>query len=113
MENNGNTEYIDLDGGIKRVGGNKDLFKRLLGRYVDGKNFEALSAALSSGDMEESARLAHTLKGVSSNLSLDRVAALSADIEQLIKNGVDYSACLEDLKQAYDITVTKIAEITN
>ena len=112
MELNVN-EYIDVDSALKRVGGNKDLFKRLLGRFVEGKNFEALENALKSGNLEESAHVAHTLKGVSSNLSLDKVAALSTEIEQLIKGDNDYSACLEELRQAYDITVAKIAEMTS
>lgn len=107
------SEYIDVDTALKRVGGNMDLFKRLLGRFVAGNNFEALDNALKGGDSEESARLAHTLKGVSSNLSLDKVAALSASIEQLIKGGADYTACLEELRQAYDVTVAKIAEMTS
>ena len=105
-------EYIDVEGALKRVGGNMDLYKRLLGRFIDGNNLDPLCAAIDSGDMEEAARLTHTIKGVSSNLSLTKVASLSVQLEQLIKNNDDYNACLSEFKQAYSTTVEKIAEIT-
>ena len=111
MDINSNDEYIDVEGALKRIGGNMGLFKKLLGRFIEGKNFDSLYNAVQGGDMEEAARLAHTLKGVSSNLSLNKVASLSADFEQYIKSGADHSACLAQLKDAYDVTEVKIAEL--
>ena len=108
-----NAEYIDVDGALKRIGGNMGLFKKLLGRFIEGNNLEPLSEAAKSGNLEEAARLAHTLKGVSSNLSLTKVAALSADIEQLFKNGGDFTACLDELETAYAVTAGMIAEVTS
>ena len=108
-----NDEYIDVNGALKRIGGNMGLFKKLLGRYVEGKSFEALSDAALAGNLEEAARLSHTLKGVSSNLSLMKVAALSTEIEQLFKNGSDFSGCLAELKDACAVTDGLIAEIIN
>ena len=112
-DNDKTAEYIDVDSALKRVGGNMGLFKRLLGRYIEGQNFAALESTILSGDLEEAARLAHTLKGVSSNLSLIKVASLSATLEQQLKNGEDYSICLSQLKQACDVTEAKIAELNN
>ena len=107
-----NKEFIDVEDALKRVGGNEGLYKRLLGRFIDGDHFGALESAIQSGDTEESAHLAHTLKGVSANLSLAKVTALSAELEQAIKNGNDYAALLSDLKQAYETTLKKISEIS-
>ena len=108
-----NVDYIDVEGALKRIGGNMGLFKKLLGRFVDGKNFDALNEAAQNGNLEEAARLSHTLKGVSSNLSLMKVAALSTEIEQLFKNGSDFSGCLAELKDACAVTDGLIAEIIN
>jgi len=108
---NGAKEYIDVDDALKRVGGNMALYKRLLARFAESDQCAPLAEALNSGDTEEAARLAHTLKGVSANLSLVKVKNLSADIEQLIKSGSDHSALLAELRLAYDVTVGKIAEI--
>lgn len=112
MSNNESASvYIDIDDALKRVGGNKALYKKLLGRFTDGNYLEAIETALQSGDMEASAREAHTLKGVSANLSLEAVRALSVDLEAKIKAGEDYSGVLSDLQEAYVITKEKIAEV--
>jgi len=106
-----NDEYIDIDSAVKRVGGNMGLYKRLLGRFVDGNNFTPLEEALKNGKLEEAEHLAHTLKGVSSNLSLNKVASLSTDLDLLLKNGGDYSGCIAELEEAYAITIGKISEL--
>jgi len=107
-----NLEYINIEDALGRIGGNMDLYKRLLGRFLDGNYLEPLNNALNTGDSEEAARLAHTLKGVCANLSLVRLRSLSTDLEQIIKNNQDYLPLLEELKRAYDSTAEKIAEIT-
>ena len=104
-------EYIDVDDALKRVGGNLNLYKKLLGRYIEGNHMSAFDDALASGNMEEAAHLAHTIKGVSANLSLIKVMNVAADFEQAVKNGGDSAALLEELKQAYNTTVEKIAEV--
>ena len=107
-----NNEYINVDDALKRIGGNMDLYKRLLKRFIDGNNVESLECALQGGDMEESARLAHTLKGVSANLSLFGIRSASFELEQVIKNGMDYAARLSELKQVFSASVEIITEIT-
>ena len=104
-------EYIDQAGGVARVGGNLSLFKRLLGRFVEGNHYDELERAIQSGDMENAAHQAHSLKGVSANLSLVKISSLTVELEQLLKNGADYSSCLDALKQAYGITLEQISGI--
>ena len=108
METN---EYLDLDDALARIGGNMSLYKRLLGRFIEGNHYDELEQALQSGDMEEAARQAHSLKGVSANLSLTKIRAISVELEQLIKDNADYSGCLAELKQAFLKTVELAAEI--
>jgi len=97
--------YIDVEDALKRVGGNKALYKKLLGRFVEGNYMDAIEKAVQSGDAEDAARQAHTLKGVSANLSLEKVRALSVALEELIRSGEDCTAVMADLKNAYDVTV--------
>ena len=104
-------EYIDVDDALKRVGGNEGLYKKLLTRFVDGNYMDALESAIQSGDMEESARAAHTLKGVSANLSLVKIQSVSVDLEHAIKEGLDHSGKFDELKQVYSATLEKIAGI--
>lgn len=104
-------EYVDAVDALSRIGENMSLYKRLLGRFIEENYYEELIRVLQSGNVEDSARQAHSLKGVSANLSLNKIRVISSDLEQLIKSGADYSECLAELKQAYDITVSKIAGI--
>jgi len=103
--------YVDVDDALKRIGGNMGLYKRLLSRFIEVDQFVPLKEALQSGDTEEAARLAHTLKGVSANLSLAKVKNLSTELEQLVKSGSDHTAKLAELGRAYNETVQMITEI--
>ena len=104
-------EYIEIDDALKRIGGNEGLYKKLLTRFIDGNYLDSLCGAIESGDMEESARMAHTLKGVSANLSLVKIQSVSTELEHMIKDGKDHSSKLDELKQAYNATLEKIADI--
>lgn len=104
-------EFIDAEDALRRIGGNEELYKRLLSRFIDGNYVGALDDAIEKGDVEESVRLAHTLKGVSANLSLVKIRSISTELEQMIKDGADYSAGLAELRQVYGETITKIAEV--
>jgi len=104
-------EYINLEDALRRIGGNMNLYKRLLSRFTEGNSVEPLEDALLRGDMEESARLAHTLKGVSANLSLVGIRDISVDLEHAIRDGTDFSAHIAKLKQVFNATLEIIAEI--
>jgi len=104
-------DYIDVEDAVHRIGGNRDLYKRLLGRFVDGNHFDALVNALDSGDKDEAAHLAHTLKGVSANLSLVKIMSITVELEKCIKESADHTARLAELRDAYDVTLGMIAEL--
>jgi len=99
-----NSEYIDVNDALNRVGGNMDLYKRLLKRFIEGNQMDELSKALESGNPEEGARLAHTVKGVAANLSLIKLRDLTADMELIIKDGLDHTAKLSEIIEAYGET---------
>jgi HPt (histidine-containing phosphotransfer) domain-containing protein len=105
------TEFIDVEDALKRVGGNVDLYKRLLKRFIEGSQFTELETVLQDGNTEEAARLTHTIKGVSANLSLIKLRTISVEMEQLLKDGLDHSVKLDEFKQAYDETLKIIAGI--
>ena len=111
MEINNISEYLDQADALSRIGGNMSLYKRLLGRFVEGNAYSELERAIQSGDMEEAARQAHSLKGVSANLSLTKIRSITVELEQLVKDNADCSPCLAELKKAYDITVGIINEL--
>ncbi|MBI5248638.1 MAG: response regulator [Desulfomonile tiedjei] len=80
---------ISIASGLGRVGGNKQLYAKLLCKFKDGqeKAVEQIRAALQSGDVETAVRLAHTVKGVSGNLGGDSLYRAAAELEKAIKEG--------------------------
>jgi CheY-like chemotaxis protein len=75
--------------GLERVGGNKQLYAKLLCKFKEGqeKAVEQIKAALQSGDVETAVRLAHTVKGVSGNLGAETLYHAAAELEKAIKEG--------------------------
>ena len=110
METN-SEEYIDVKDALHRIGGSMDLYKRLLGQFSGGNHIDPLEEALNTGDMEEASRKLHALRGVSANLSLIKLSAVTGELEHQVKNGTDHSETLAELKTVYQTTSQHIAEI--
>ena len=111
MEMNYDREYIDMDEALSRIGGNVALYKKLLGRFVESSPFEDLKRVIDSGDRDEALRQAHSLKGVSANLSLVKIRASTIQLEELLKENADCSACLGELERAFSTTMAEIMRI--
>ncbi|MES9956063.1 MAG: response regulator [Sedimenticola sp.] len=81
-------EGLDAEDGLRRVGGNKALYTRLLLKFRQSQSdFGAgIRAALAAGDMEGARRAAHTLKGVSGNIGAVELYQSSQELERLIKH---------------------------
>ncbi len=92
---------VNLESGLLRLGGDAGLYRRLLqsfsGQYRDqaaniGDNLER--------DPEQARRLAHALKGVAGNLSIDGVAAAAGEVETALREGRPANDALQALEQA-------------
>ncbi|MBW1785771.1 MAG: response regulator [Deltaproteobacteria bacterium] len=80
---------ISIDSGLGRVGGNKQLYAKLLCKFRDSQEEASaqIKAALKAGDTDTAARLAHTVRGVSGNLGGESLHRAAADLEKAIKEG--------------------------
>ncbi|MEW6529949.1 MAG: response regulator [Thermodesulfobacteriota bacterium] len=80
---------ISVASGLGRVGGNMQLYAKLLCKFRDGheNTVEQIDAALQSGDIDTAARLAHTVKGVSGNLGAESLYCAAAELEKAITEG--------------------------
>ena len=74
---------------LKRLGGNKRLFRKLLADFRrDFQNTtKEIEDAWKRADMEVTRRLAHTIKGVSGNVGANDLHIASRDVEAAIKQG--------------------------
>jgi HPt (histidine-containing phosphotransfer) domain-containing protein len=80
---------IDVNDGIERVMGNRDLYGRMLRRFRSDYQNGALSirSALAARDTTLAHRLVHTLKGASGMIGAHRLLELASDLEETLRTG--------------------------
>jgi PAS domain S-box-containing protein len=83
-----NLPGIDLQTGLGRVGGNRELYRNLLFKFQRDyrDSTQQVKEALELKDQELSTRLAHTVKGVAGNLGAKSLQSAAADLEAACKN---------------------------
>jgi signal transduction histidine kinase/CheY-like chemotaxis protein len=89
---------INLADGLKRVAGNRRLYRDLLGQFADkqGDASAQISAALKGGDQKLAERIAHTVKGVAGNIGISEVQFAAQKLEKAIREGHDSVPALLD-----------------
>jgi HPt (histidine-containing phosphotransfer) domain-containing protein len=80
-------DTIDVNDGIERVMGNRDLYARMLRRFRNDYQDGALPirTALASDDMVLAHRLVHTLKGAAGMIGAQRLHARASELEQSLR----------------------------
>jgi HPt (histidine-containing phosphotransfer) domain-containing protein len=83
-------EYLpgfDLADGLKRLQGNKTLYRKLLLNFATDYNEVAneIGEALDEKDFERSHSLVHNLKGLAGNLAATDLQAAAVNLEKLVK----------------------------
>lgn len=64
---------IDVNEGIDRFGGNRAVYEKFLYRFKQEPTFSELCEAIEKQNLKEAFAAAHTLKGQSGNLSMNRL----------------------------------------
>jgi len=95
----------DVAGAIARMANNEGLFVRILLKFLDDKSFENLKLHVAEKNYEEIYKDAHTLKGVTSNLGLNKLTDASNVILNKVReeNTEGLEEDLENVKQAYEM----------
>ncbi len=80
---------ILIKSGLRRVAGNKKLYKKMLNRFKDqyATSVDDIKAHLEKGDVEGALRLAHTVKGVSGSLGAETLFQVAGKLEKAIEKG--------------------------
>ena len=78
---------VDIAAGLKRVAGNRRLYRDLLAQFVEKQCDAAsqISAAIESGNPEVAERIAHTVKGVAGNIGIESVFTAADKLERAIR----------------------------
>ena len=101
---------VDVDQALERMMGSEALLERLLGKFLEDRNFPALRAALAAGDGAAATAAAHALKGVCGNLSMTALFALfTAQVDALRRGDLaEADRLMEDIAPALDAVTAAI-----
>jgi two-component system sensor histidine kinase/response regulator len=96
---------LDSADGLRRVGGNKKLYVKLLREFVSDQADAVahIRAALAKNDTESAIRLAHTLKGVAGSLGAGPVLTAAGTVEKLLRDQAAADATSSALDQLADV----------
>jgi len=103
---------VDVEGGIKRVGGNSCLYRKLLSRFVRdfaGYGIE-IRKNIEKGEYQSAERLAHTIKGASGNLGAERIQGAASQLDKSLKIGESDDKALANFEKVLEHLVRKIKE---
>ncbi|WP_442770822.1 response regulator [Zoogloea ramigera] len=80
---------LDTAGGLRRCGGNAELYLRLLTRFMGSQanTLAGIDAALAHGRHRDAERLAHTLHGTAANLGADALRQAARRLEAALRDG--------------------------
>ena len=104
---------IDAESGLQRLGGNLKLYRSLLldfhERYAGTP--DKINAFLSKGAQAEARALVHEVKGVSGNLSMDRLHQASKELESVLKTPENRVSdqLITDFIDAHDQVMASVA----
>ena len=105
---------LKMSEALRRVGGNVNLMRKLLDRFVETQ-FDAMlriATAIDNNQLATAIREAHTLKGLAGNIGAGGLADSAARVEHLLSLGSHdgLPQALEACTQALDELVPKIAQ---
>lgn len=79
---------IDVELGLSKVAGNKELYIRLLNKFLQNnkKTIDDIGKAIAQSDYECIKQISHTIKGVSGNLGMTGLFESSSTLEKAAKD---------------------------
>ena len=98
------TKLMDVDEGLKRLGGNKKLYVKLLNSFINQKTYDDLLAYVNGGEVENACSAAHAIKGMAANLSLKALYEDIVTLETLLKQGVIDDNAMQTVVQSNELT---------
>ena len=101
---------VDIEDGLKRTMGDKQLYVKLLSKFVHGhKDFiEQFNHAIASKDTELSTRLAHTLKGLAGNIGALDLQNSAGLLEVQAQNSNISTPCLLEVENSLEKVITEL-----
>lgn len=109
-----NIKNLNIDAGLKRIGGNTELYLKMLNRFMLGNNniCGEIGELINSSDFSSAHLKVHSLKGESANLEAENVFMLSKQLEKSVleKNKTEAKKDLRLLDNELQILITELEE---
>jgi polar amino acid transport system substrate-binding protein len=106
---------VSTKSGLARVGGNRKLYRKLLGKFR--RNYKTVADdirnALAKDDPETAIRLAHTIKGLAGNIGARDLHLAAEDLEAVLRQGrtENIPRRLIAFSEALDLVLNSIAAL--
>lgn len=99
----------DYENVLKRLASER-LVRKFVLRFPEDKSYKLLEESLRDNNIEEAFRAAHTIKGVCSNLSFDKLLQSAENITEALRSGdIDTAKTLfPAVADDYQLTVSAI-----
>ena len=93
---------IDYQIGLRNMGGNTQLYRKILGKFSSNQRdaLVTIASALKDDDRKTAERIAHTLKGIAGSVGAQTLSEYASKLELQIKNGATYQDLQALLDQA-------------
>jgi two-component system sensor histidine kinase/response regulator len=101
-------EYINMEEGLKRVVNNKKLYIKLLTKFRKETSLNEFLDFIEAKDYEKAQISAHTLKGVTGNLSLAALYEQAIAIEVQLKNKTVEDGAVENIIACFNETLKAV-----
>lgn len=93
----------NYDAVLKRLLGRENLVIKYLTMFLNDKNYEQLTAAVSANNAEDALKAAHTLKGMCFNLGLNTLGTICSQLVEAVRGGdYDLQSLYSNIKSEYE-----------
>jgi CheY-like chemotaxis protein len=109
------SDNLDVDWGLKRVGGNRALFSKLLREFHQDhhNDIKLLHDAFDNSQADIAPRIIHTIKGVASNIGAHKLQQQCSVLEQRIHSGQEYRTALDGFNHEFTALMNELRQFDN
>ncbi len=106
---------IDMQRGLKLLGGNRELYLKLLKSFAEGHQGDLgrLEAALAADERPDALRIAHTLKGSAGNLGAMALSQAAGSLERALNAGDGQEDALSAFREAFTLAMSSLASLND
>ena len=93
----------NVEEGLTRCMNNESFYLMLINKVLSDNKIDQLEKAISEKNLDEAFEIAHALKGMYANLSLDPITKPVVEMTELLRSrsDVDYSALLAEAQSQF------------